>query len=224
MSCTPSTGPACRSSRSRTVTASAARRFNYGFSKVDEMKLIAAAVDEATQAKIAVLMLPGLGTVHELKNAHAAGASVARIATHCTEADVSIQHFGGPGRWAWRPSASSCSATGRPREARPAGPDHGRRRRAVRLRRRLRRCAGALRRAGADHGRHRRDRPRGAGRLPRPPEPQPRHRQLGARPPGRRPADRRRAVRPRRRGRQQPHRGARRDLRADGHPHRRRPR
>ena len=39
-------------------------------------------------------MLPGLGTVHELKNAHAAGASVARIATHCTEADVSIQHFG----------------------------------------------------------------------------------------------------------------------------------
>ena len=68
--------------------------FNYGFSKVDEMELIAAAVDEATQAKIAVLMLPGLGTVHDLKKAHAAGASVARIATHCTEADVSIQHFG----------------------------------------------------------------------------------------------------------------------------------
>jgi 4-hydroxy 2-oxovalerate aldolase len=68
--------------------------FNYGFSKVDEMQLIAAAVDEATRAKIAVLMLPGLGTVHHLKAAHAAGASVARIATHCTEADVSIQHFG----------------------------------------------------------------------------------------------------------------------------------
>jgi 4-hydroxy 2-oxovalerate aldolase len=67
--------------------------FNYGFSKVDEMKLIAAAVEEATQAKIAILMLPGLGTVHELKKAHAAGASVARIATHCTEADVSLQHF-----------------------------------------------------------------------------------------------------------------------------------
>ncbi|WP_240917603.1 4-hydroxy-2-oxovalerate aldolase [Phycicoccus sp. HDW14] len=68
--------------------------FNYGFSKVDEMKLIAAAVDEATRAKIAILMLPGLGTLHDLRNAHAAGASVARIATHCTEADVSIQHFG----------------------------------------------------------------------------------------------------------------------------------
>jgi 4-hydroxy 2-oxovalerate aldolase len=68
--------------------------FNYGFSKVNEMDLIAAAVDEASQAKIAVLMLPGLGTVHHLKEAHQAGAAVARIATHCTEADVSIQHFG----------------------------------------------------------------------------------------------------------------------------------
>jgi 4-hydroxy 2-oxovalerate aldolase len=68
--------------------------FNYGFSLVDELDLIAAAVDEATQAQIAVLMLPGLATVKHLKQAHAVGASVARIATHCTEADVSIQHFG----------------------------------------------------------------------------------------------------------------------------------
>lgn len=68
--------------------------FNYGFSLVDELDLIRAAVDEATQAKIAVLMLPGLATVRDLKQAHAVGASVARIATHCTEADVSTQHFG----------------------------------------------------------------------------------------------------------------------------------
>ena len=68
--------------------------FNYGFSLVDEFQLIRAAVDEATQAKIAVLMLPGLGTVHHLRQAREAGASVARIATHCTEADVSLQHFG----------------------------------------------------------------------------------------------------------------------------------
>ncbi len=68
--------------------------FNYGFSKVDEFDLIAAAVDEATRAKIAILMLPGLATVKHLKRAHAVGASVARIATHCTEADVSLQHFG----------------------------------------------------------------------------------------------------------------------------------
>ena len=67
--------------------------FNYGFSKVPELDLIKAAVDEAKQAKIAVLMLPGLGTIHDLNQAYDAGASVARIATHCTEADVSIQHF-----------------------------------------------------------------------------------------------------------------------------------
>ncbi|MFV0462679.1 MAG: 4-hydroxy-2-oxovalerate aldolase [Nostocoides sp.] len=68
--------------------------FNYGFSKVNEIQLIKAAVEEAKQAKIAFLMLPGLGTVPDIKAAHDAGASVARIATHCTEADVSIQHFG----------------------------------------------------------------------------------------------------------------------------------
>jgi 4-hydroxy 2-oxovalerate aldolase len=68
--------------------------FNYGFSREEEFDLIAAAVQEARHAKIAVLMLPGLATVHDLKHAHAVGASVARIATHCTEADVSVQHFG----------------------------------------------------------------------------------------------------------------------------------
>ncbi|NKX55589.1 4-hydroxy-2-oxovalerate aldolase [Arthrobacter mobilis] len=68
--------------------------FNYGFSLTPELDLVRAAVDEARQAKIAVLMLPGLGTIHDLNQAREAGASVARIATHCTEADVSIQHFG----------------------------------------------------------------------------------------------------------------------------------
>jgi 4-hydroxy 2-oxovalerate aldolase len=68
--------------------------FNYGFSRTDEIELVAAAVDEAKRARIAVLLLPGLGTVEDLRRAHGAGASVARIATHCTEADVSIQHFG----------------------------------------------------------------------------------------------------------------------------------
>jgi HMGL-like len=67
--------------------------FNYGFSAVDDVKLVAAAADEARDAKIAVLLLPGVGTIHDLKLARDAGAAVARIATHCTEADVSLQHF-----------------------------------------------------------------------------------------------------------------------------------
>ncbi|GAB3482417.1 4-hydroxy-2-oxovalerate aldolase [Amycolatopsis cihanbeyliensis] len=67
--------------------------FNYGFSLVDERKLIAAAVAEARRAAIAVLLLPGLGTVTDLKAAAELGASAVRIATHCTEADVSVQHF-----------------------------------------------------------------------------------------------------------------------------------
>ena len=67
--------------------------FNYGFSAVPELDLVKAAAEEASQAKIAVLMLPGLGTIEHLKAARDAGASVARVATHCSEADVSIQHF-----------------------------------------------------------------------------------------------------------------------------------
>ena len=68
--------------------------FNYGFGLEDERKLIAAAVDEATRAKIAALMLPGLGTKDDIAAVADLGASVIRIATHCTEADISIQHFG----------------------------------------------------------------------------------------------------------------------------------
>lgn len=67
--------------------------FNYGFSRVPDLDLIEVAVEEAKQAKIAALLLPGLGTIHDLKEAHARGASIVRVATHCTEADVSIQHF-----------------------------------------------------------------------------------------------------------------------------------
>jgi 4-hydroxy 2-oxovalerate aldolase len=67
--------------------------FNYGFSHTDEMTLIAAARQEARQAKIAVLLVPGIGTVEDLKRAHDAGADMVRVATHCTEADVSPQHF-----------------------------------------------------------------------------------------------------------------------------------
>lgn len=68
--------------------------FNYGFSHTDERELVKVAVDTATRAKIAVLMLPGVGVQDDIRIAADNGASVCRIATHCTEADVSEQHFG----------------------------------------------------------------------------------------------------------------------------------
>ena len=68
--------------------------FNYGFSAVDERSLMSAAVDEANgRAAIAALMLPGIGTIDDIKACRDLGVSVVRIATHCTEADTSIQHF-----------------------------------------------------------------------------------------------------------------------------------
>jgi 4-hydroxy 2-oxovalerate aldolase len=67
--------------------------FNYGFSHTDEMTLIAAAREEARSARIAVLLVPGIGTADDLRRARDAGADVVRVATHCTEADVSPQHF-----------------------------------------------------------------------------------------------------------------------------------
>jgi len=68
--------------------------FNYGFSTVNEIELIAAAAEEAGGAKIASLLVPGVGRVSDLRPAAAAGTSIVRVATHCTEADVSRQHFG----------------------------------------------------------------------------------------------------------------------------------
>jgi 4-hydroxy 2-oxovalerate aldolase len=68
--------------------------FNYGFSRTDERRLMKAAVATAKKAKIAALMLPGVGTKDDITAVAELGVSVIRIATHCTEADVSEQHFG----------------------------------------------------------------------------------------------------------------------------------
>lgn len=65
----------------------------YGFSKVDELKLIAAAREEAPNAKISALILPGIGIEEDLINATNAGINMARVATHVTEADVAKQHI-----------------------------------------------------------------------------------------------------------------------------------
>ncbi|HVI50087.1 MAG TPA: 4-hydroxy-2-oxovalerate aldolase [Candidatus Sulfotelmatobacter sp.] len=67
--------------------------FNYGFGKHTDYEWISAVSDVLKHAKTTVLQLPGIGTKHELKQAYDCGARSVRVATHCTEADVSAQHI-----------------------------------------------------------------------------------------------------------------------------------
>ena len=67
---------------------------NYGFPAHSDREYLEAVIPLMKQAKVSVLLLPGIGTVDHLAMAHEAGAHTVRVATHCTEADVSEQHIG----------------------------------------------------------------------------------------------------------------------------------
>lgn len=66
---------------------------NYGFSKHTDFELVEAAASVVKNAKVTVLLIPGIGTVDDLKKIKEAGATAVRVATHVTEADVSAQHI-----------------------------------------------------------------------------------------------------------------------------------
>ncbi|MGI5183525.1 4-hydroxy-2-oxovalerate aldolase [Dactylosporangium sp. CA-152071] len=65
----------------------------YGPGSHTDWEWIDAAVAAASRATITTLLLPGVGTVADLREAHARGVTSVRVATHCTEADVAAQHI-----------------------------------------------------------------------------------------------------------------------------------
>ncbi|MER6583800.1 4-hydroxy-2-oxovalerate aldolase [Nonomuraea sp. NPDC001023] len=66
---------------------------NYGPGSHTDWAWIEAAASVLENARLTTLLLPGVGTVHELKRAYDLGVRSVRVATHCTEADISAQHI-----------------------------------------------------------------------------------------------------------------------------------
>jgi 4-hydroxy 2-oxovalerate aldolase len=67
--------------------------FNYGFGANTDWQWIEAVAGELRHAKLTTLLLPGIGTIHDLKRAYDLGVRSVRVATHCTEADIAKQHI-----------------------------------------------------------------------------------------------------------------------------------
>lgn len=65
----------------------------HGFALASNEEYIEAVASRMKQAVVSVLLLPGLGTMKELKSAYHSGARSVHVATHCTEADTSPQHI-----------------------------------------------------------------------------------------------------------------------------------
>jgi 4-hydroxy-2-oxovalerate/4-hydroxy-2-oxohexanoate aldolase len=66
---------------------------NYGFPSHTDEEYLRAVIPKLKRAKVSALLLPGIGTVDHLRMAHECGVGTIRVATHCTEADVSEQHM-----------------------------------------------------------------------------------------------------------------------------------
>ena len=66
---------------------------NYGPGSNTDWEWIDAAAANIKTARLTTLLLPGIGTIAELKEAYERGVRSVRVATHCTEADVSAQHI-----------------------------------------------------------------------------------------------------------------------------------
>lgn len=66
---------------------------NYGFPAHTDQEYLSTVIPLMKQARISALLLPGIGTIDHLKMAHELGVRTIRVATHCTEADVSEQHI-----------------------------------------------------------------------------------------------------------------------------------
>ena len=66
---------------------------NYGFPAHSDEDYLSAVIPLMKQARVSALLLPGIGTVDHLRMAHDLGVHTIRVATHCTEADVSEQHI-----------------------------------------------------------------------------------------------------------------------------------